>query len=127
MIAAAGDIPLLIEGPDDADVVAEVMGAWRGDHVKRAPLAVARGLGVGALAALLLRCAAYVGNDSGVAHLAGLLGLPTVSLFGPTDPAIWAPLGRAVWPLRAAAGELARLAPAQVAATLALALRPPAE
>ena len=124
-IALAGDIPLLIEGPADADVVAEVIAAWRRDEGNAAALPVARGLSVGALAALLLRCAAYVGNDSGVAHLAGLLGLPTVALFGPTDPAIWAPLGRAVWTIRAPDGELARLPPAQVAATLAQALDHP--
>ena len=35
----------------------------------------------------------FVGNDSGPGHLAGILGLPTVSLFGPTDPARWKPLG----------------------------------
>jgi len=121
-IAQAGDIPLLIEGPQDAEVVAEVMAAWRRDGAERTPLAVARGLGVGALAALLLRCTAYVGNDSGVAHLAGLLGLPTIALFGPTDPAVWGPLGPAVWTLRAPDGDLARLPPAQVMAGLAQAL-----
>jgi ADP-heptose:LPS heptosyltransferase len=36
---------------------------------------------------------AFVGNDSGPGHLAGILGVPTVSIFGPTDPARWRPLG----------------------------------
>jgi len=35
----------------------------------------------------------FIGNDSGVTHLAAWLGLPTIALFGPTDPASWAPLG----------------------------------
>jgi heptosyltransferase III len=35
----------------------------------------------------------YIGNDSGPSHLAGLLGLPAVCLFGPSDPAVWRPLG----------------------------------
>jgi len=39
---------------------------------------------------------AYVGNDSGPTHLAAQLGLPTVALFGPTDPTRWAPVGPAV-------------------------------
>jgi ADP-heptose:LPS heptosyltransferase len=39
---------------------------------------------------------AYVGNDSGPTHLAAQLGLPTVALFGPTDPIRWAPVGPAV-------------------------------
>jgi len=38
----------------------------------------------------------YVGNDSGPTHLAAQLGLPTVALFGPTDPTRWAPVGPAV-------------------------------
>jgi ADP-heptose:LPS heptosyltransferase len=36
---------------------------------------------------------AYVGNDSGVSHLAAALGVPTIAVFGPTDPTVWAPLG----------------------------------
>jgi heptosyltransferase III len=45
------------------------------------------------LAARLAGCRAYLGNDSGVSHLAGLCGARTVALFGPTNPAIWRPLG----------------------------------
>jgi len=43
---------------------------------------------------------AFVGNDSGPGHLAGVLALPTVSLFGPTDPGRWKPLGPRVRTLR---------------------------
>ena len=39
------------------------------------------------LAALLERCALYVGNDSGPAHLAEAAGIPTVTIFGPSTPA----------------------------------------
>jgi heptosyltransferase III len=45
------------------------------------------------LAVRLAHCRAYVGNDSGVSHLAGLCGARTVVLFGPTSPAVWRPLG----------------------------------
>ena len=45
------------------------------------------------LAARLAGCRAYLGNDSGVSHLAGLCGAPTVALFGPTSPMIWSPIG----------------------------------
>jgi ADP-heptose:LPS heptosyltransferase len=45
------------------------------------------------LAARLAGCRAYLGNDSGVSHLAGLCGTPTFTLFGPTDPRVWAPIG----------------------------------
>ena len=44
--------------------------------------------------AVLLRCAqAVFANDSGPAHLAGLLGTDTTVFFGPTDPSIWRPWG----------------------------------
>ena len=42
----------------------------------------------------------FIGNDSGPSHLAGIMGLPTVALFGPTDPAIWKPLGPKVQVIR---------------------------
>jgi ADP-heptose:LPS heptosyltransferase len=42
----------------------------------------------------------FIGNDSGPSHLAGVMGLPTVALFGPTDPAVWRPLGPRVRALR---------------------------
>ena len=40
------------------------------------------------------RC--FIGNDSGPGHLAGILGTPTVSIFGANDPTRWKPLGPAV-------------------------------
>ena len=35
----------------------------------------------------------YIGNDSGITHLAAAVGTPVVAIFGPTDPAVWAPRG----------------------------------
>ncbi len=62
------------------------------------------------LAATLAECGAYLGNDSGITHLAAAAGLPVVALFGPSDPDIWAPRGRGgVKVLRAPEGELERL------------------
>ena len=46
------------------------------------------------LAGYLKSVRGFVGNDSGITHLAAYLGCPTVALFGPTDPRIWGPLGR---------------------------------
>jgi lipopolysaccharide heptosyltransferase I len=43
------------------------------------------------LAALYQGCAAVAGSDTGPVHLAAALGVPTVALFGPKDPAIYAP------------------------------------
>ena len=55
-----------------------------------------------ALATILLHCALYIGNDSGITHLAAALGRPTVALFGPTDAAIWGPRGAHVRIVRSA-------------------------
>ena len=52
------------------------------------------------LATLLKSAGGYIGNDSGASHLAAFLGLPTCVIFGPTDPARWTPVGRAVETLR---------------------------
>jgi heptosyltransferase III len=37
---------------------------------------------------------AFIGNDTGVTHLAAFVGCPTVALFGPTDPRTWGTAGR---------------------------------
>ena len=52
------------------------------------------------LALLLKTGGGFVGNDSGVSHLSAFLGLPTVAVFGPSDPDVWEPLGRSVKILR---------------------------
>lgn len=49
-----------------------------------------------ALAARLATARLYIGNDSGITHLAAALGVPTVAIFGPTNPAVWAPRGENV-------------------------------
>jgi heptosyltransferase-3 len=41
----------------------------------------------------LQHCLGYIGNDSGISHLAALLAIPTLVLFGPSDPATWRPYG----------------------------------
>lgn len=50
--------------------------------------------------ALLSRSDLYVGNDSGVSHLAGAVGARGVVIFGPTQPQQWRPLGGALSVLR---------------------------
>jgi ADP-heptose:LPS heptosyltransferase len=45
------------------------------------------------LACWLARAALYLGNDSGITHLAAAVGTPVFALFGPTDPTVWAPRG----------------------------------
>jgi ADP-heptose:LPS heptosyltransferase len=69
-----------------------------------------------ALASRLREASLFVGNDSGTTHLAAMLGLPTVALFGPSHAGVFSPQGPEVAVLQAPAGELAELAPATVLA-----------
>lgn len=48
----------------------------------------------------LKNASALVGNDSGVSHLAAFMDIPTVAVFGPSDPLRWGPVGRSVKVLR---------------------------
>ncbi|HWB95992.1 MAG TPA: glycosyltransferase family 9 protein [Bryobacteraceae bacterium] len=48
------------------------------------------------LACWLAGARLYIGNDSGITHLAAAVGTPVIALFGPTDPTIWAPRGPCV-------------------------------
>ncbi len=86
---------LLLEGPADREVMQDLL-----DHLPHRPILL-RDLSLRLLAGVLSLADLYVGHDSGVTHLAALLGVPTVVLFGPTDPARWAPRGPAVAVLQA--------------------------
>jgi heptosyltransferase III len=48
------------------------------------------------LACWIASARVYIGNDSGITHLAAAVGTPVVAIFGPTDPAVWAPRGARV-------------------------------
>jgi hypothetical protein len=67
------------------------------------------------LAGLLAGSAGYVGNDSGVSHLAGIVGVPTVAVFTATAPQQFAPRGPAV---RALDARERRVTPAGVLSAL---------
>ena len=65
---------------------------------------VARDWPLRVLGAALARAGLYVGNDSGGSHLAAAAGAPTLAIFGPTDPALWSPIGPHVRCLRLPGG-----------------------
>jgi heptosyltransferase-3 len=75
---------------------------------------VAMSLPLPELAAVLAKCAAFLGHDSGISHLAAATGVPTMALFGPTEPAVWAPLGEKVSVIQAESGEMQNLAVEEV-------------
>jgi len=91
-----GMCPLVLEGPADQDVVHHTL-----QFVSKPPI-VLRDLNLSQVTGVLACVALYIGHDSGVTHLSALLGVPTIALFGPTDPQRWAPHGRHVTILRGA-------------------------
>jgi ADP-heptose:LPS heptosyltransferase len=56
-------------------------------------VAALKDLDLPTVAAIARLAAAFVGNDSGVSHLAAAVGTAGLAIFGPTDPARWRPLG----------------------------------
>ncbi|GHO53041.1 glycosyltransferase family 9 protein [Ktedonobacter robiniae] len=109
------DIPvLLLAGPADTDRLAELRQLLSTPPpglltlLENAPLLQ--------IAHALQHCRAYLGNDSGVTHLAALLGIPTTALFIASDPHTWHPLGRSVQII--AAQELGVLSVSEVLTAL---------
>jgi ADP-heptose:LPS heptosyltransferase len=89
--ARASIQPIFLLGPVEEDRDGAMRSVIKGHNfpvIQDIPLTI--------LAGILTHCARYLGNDSGVSHLAAALGRPTVVLFGPTDPLFWAPKGRMV-------------------------------
>ena len=81
---------LLIAGPADEEARHQTLRRMKGTPV------LATNLTLPNLAALLERCTSFLGNDSGITHLAVAVGTPSVALFGPTAPRIWGPRGHHV-------------------------------
>lgn len=81
--------PLIIGGEADEKAIAVMRSLLPDFHfLVNAPLME--------VASILSVADRLIGNDSGITHLAAALGIPVVALFGPTDPAIWAPRGEHV-------------------------------
>ena len=87
---------LLIGGEADEAVVEEFMASCQSLRVT-----TLFGADLAELSLALNACAVFVGHDTGISHLAAAVGLPTVALFGPTNPNVWAPLGSHVRVVRA--------------------------
>jgi heptosyltransferase III len=94
----------LRSGDRAVDVLAGEVEAERLEPGERATLASIGGRTLGTLAELAAAITAggvFVGADTGPTHLAAQLGVRAVALFGPTEPAVWAPVGPSVRVVRA--------------------------
>jgi heptosyltransferase III len=80
-------LPVVIEGPADQQAVERVLQVIS----SRPP--ILRNLDLTTLVGVLVQARFLLGHDSGVTQLAALFGVRTIAVFGPTDPARWAPLG----------------------------------
>ena len=93
--------PVVFAGPGEAEraMAAPVLASLPG--------AVDLGgrLSLSEASACLARCGLFVGNDSGLMHLAAAAGAPTLGLFGPTPAHEYAPRGRATATVLAEGGE----------------------
>ncbi|MCD4831766.1 MAG: glycosyltransferase family 9 protein [Anaerohalosphaeraceae bacterium] len=65
---------------------------------------------------LLCLAGCFIGNDSGISHMAAALGVPTISCFGPTDPAIYSPIGPKVKTFKFDSNDFTSPAPEAAAA-----------
>ncbi|HEU4346017.1 MAG TPA: glycosyltransferase family 9 protein [Candidatus Binatia bacterium] len=83
-----GGAVVVIVGPAE-----EERGAW---DLLATGNRVARKLSLARVVALLFRSRIYLGNDSGVTHVAAALGIRTIALFGPSDVRQWSPRGKKV-------------------------------
>jgi heptosyltransferase-1 len=91
--AELGLTPVIMWGPGEEGLAAEIADQVPG-AVAAPPTDIAES------GALIGRLGVLVGIDSGPKHIAVLMGIPTVTLFGPTDPRFWDPMNglhRAVW------------------------------
>jgi heptosyltransferase-3 len=71
------------------------------------------------VAARLAECSLFLGHDSGISHLAAACGVPSLLVFGPTDPRVWAPLADSIEVIPALGGDLGLLPPQLVTARAA--------
>lgn len=79
---------VLVGGPKEVDLAEEVA---RGLDMNPPPINLAGRTNLKELAAFLRSCSVFLGNDSGVMHLAAAVGTSVVALFGPSNHQAWGP------------------------------------
>jgi heptosyltransferase-3 len=104
---------VVVSGEADEERVRLLEAGW-----KEKPFRFARNLTLPHLAALFEN-AVFIGHDSGVSHIAAAVGARCILLFGPTDPAVWAPANENVTVIQAPERNLRLLAVDQVIEGLA--------
>jgi heptosyltransferase-2 len=104
-LLARGESLVIVGGESDDAQIDVLRSSLPRDGVR-----FAQKLPLPVLGAILAGCRAFVGHDSGISHLAAAAGAPCVLLFGPTDPAIWAPANPGVRVLASETGRVEDIA-----------------
>jgi ADP-heptose:LPS heptosyltransferase len=109
--SARGARVLVLHGPADQAVLDRFLTALSALDIedRRQQITIAPIQPVGVCAALLSLAERFLCNDTGLMHVAGAVGVPTLALFGPTDPQLWKPLAETVVALQGADGDLKSL------------------
>jgi len=94
-LCSQGQPVLLLAGPADHERLATLLDALAPRYGNKM-LHTLVDVPLLKVAQQLLQCQCYIGNDSGITHLAAMLGVPTIAIFGPSDPGNWRPLGSTV-------------------------------
>ena len=81
-------VPLVFGGPEDSATCREVARRMRGKYLDLSGRVTLR-----QFMALASRMSVFITNDSGPMHISAALGVPTVAIFGSTDPSLTGPLG----------------------------------
>lgn len=90
-ITSTWGFPVIVVGSPEERARASAIADGSGPEVHN----LAGKTSIGMLAAVLKACALFIGVDSAGMHIAAAVGTPTVSIFGPSSPASWAPRGPA--------------------------------
>jgi heptosyltransferase-2 len=86
---------IILGGKSDADTAANVC-----KFARTAPINLAGKTNLKEAVYLISQCRLFISNDSGLMHVAGALNIPTIALFGSTNPATTAPVGNQSFVIR---------------------------
>jgi heptosyltransferase III len=78
---------LVVEGEADEEYVSAFRRELRSPHLS------VKNKNLAELASILSHASLFLGNDSGIAHLAAAVGVPTIAVFRASNPKVWAPRG----------------------------------
>lgn len=78
---------IVISGPADSEIIEKLKSKVNDKIV------IVDQLSLPNLAAVIKKCNLFIGNDSGITHIAAAVGTPVIAIYGATDPEVWGPRG----------------------------------